>query len=383
MYHSLTILSLVLIALIIPINCQQNPTISFISKEKVVNIGDPLDLQCEVQYARDYPVNWKKVGAGTGPGLGSPRTLFISTGTSILVPDSRYGVRYDPGRNIYNLTMSKVQETDAGKYECEIVTGAASKVSADVMVYVRIPPVISDNSTRSVITTVGANVRLQCYASGFPQPQISWRREKNELLPNGAAYYRGNILEIRNITKDARGTYYCVADNGVSPGARRAIGVEVEFPPYIDVGRGRWGQALQFDADLHCHVEAFPSPSITWIKDGMVLNDNKNYMISIFSRSDEFTDTTLRVRRIEKKQYGIYYCRASNKLNTTEKAVELFETVNVICPPACGFGFSASGSTPSTTIPSTLLLIPILAYFVFTTRAIVSLDFRRRLFFPQ
>ena len=69
-------------------------------------------------------------------------------------------------------------------------------------------------------------------------------------------------MTIRNITKHDRGTYYCVADNGVIPGSRRAISVEVEFKPEIKVGRPRYGQALLHDAVLHCHVEAFPSPSV-------------------------------------------------------------------------------------------------------------------------
>ncbi len=152
------------------------------------------------------------------------------------------------------------------------------------------------------------------------------------------AYYRGNQLKLTNITKDARGTYYCVADNGVNNGARRHVGVEIEFAPYITIARPQTGQALQYDADLHCHIEAFPSPSVVWLKDGMVLNDNQHYQISIFARSDEFTDTTLRVRRIEKKQYGNYVCRAVNKLGSKEAVIELVETVNVICPPACGIG---------------------------------------------
>ena len=141
-----------------------------------------------------------------------------------------------------------------------------------------------------------------------------------------------------NITKDHRGTYYCVADNGVSSGARRHVSVEVEFMPYITIARPQTGQALQYDADLHCHIEAFPSPSVIWLKDGQVLNDNQHYKISIFARSDEFTDSTLRVRRIEKRQYGLYTCRASNKLGSREEVIELVETVNVVCPPACNVG---------------------------------------------
>jgi len=358
------ILTLILLAFD-PIFGQQNPTITFISKEKVVNIGDTTELLCTVQYAREYPVVWIRVNRDN-----PNQYLFISRGTSVLVPESRYSVKYDERKLTNVLTISKVQEIDAGTYSCEIITGSSSKVTAEVEVYVRIPPIISDNSTRSVITTVGANVSLHCYAFGYPLPLISWRRDKNDLLPNGMAYYRGNILNIPHVRKDDRGTYYCVADNGISPGARRQVGVEVNFPPQIRVGRGRYGQALQYDADLYCHIEAFPSPAVIWMKDGVQLSDNQHYQISIFATSNEFMDTTLRVKRIEKKQYGSYVCRAINKLGDDQGNITLFETVNVICPPACGIDLQyISGSISGTTTISSILIVFAISSYLYVSMA--------------
>ncbi|KAF8795911.1 Lachesin like protein [Argiope bruennichi] len=310
---------------------QRSPTISYISQEKVVNIGDTVELDCSVQYAEDYSVVWLK----TNPNIPSDQ-LFISSGTHQIVPGNRYSVRFDDGTGTYTLAISKLQEIDAGLYECQIITGPASKLKANVWVYVRLPPVISDNSTRSVITSSGSTVELNCYASGYPPPRISWRRENNELLPTGGSGYIGSKFTIFNITKDDRGTYYCVADNGVGSGSRRNIGVEVEFRPFVTIERPRYGQALQYDQILECHVEAFPSPSIMWVKDGIQLNDNQHYQISIFPTAQEFTDTTLRIITAEKRQYGFYTCKAINKLGSHEKVIEFFETPNVICPPACG-----------------------------------------------
>lgn len=150
---------------------------------------------------------------------------------------------------------------------------------------------------------------------------------------------------MRNVTKDDRGTYYCVADNGVRSGARRSVGVEIEFTPYVSIERPRYGQALQYDAILQCHVESFPSPSIQWFKDGFPLTDNQHYETSIYATSEEFSDTTIRVKRIEKKQYGNYSCKATNKLGSDYKIIELFETVNVVCPPACDAFSSFSSSS--------------------------------------
>lgn len=218
------------------------------------------------------------------------------------------------------------------------------------MVYVRIPPVISDNSTRSVITSAGASIALQCYAAGYPQPSISWRRENNDLLPTGGALYRGNILIIHNITKNDRGTYYCIADNTVGSGARRNVGVEVEFAPQVTADKPHYEQAMHYMAELRCHVESFPSPSIIWLKGGYELRDNNQLKITNYVTSHEFTESTLRVTRIDKRDYGEYICKAINKLGSDQVKIELRESANAICPPACGLGFAGyAGSGDSAT----------------------------------
>lgn len=169
-----------------------------------------------------------------------------------------------------------------------------------------------------------AEVPMECYAGGYPEPRISWRRENNAILPTGGSIYRGNVLVIKSIKKEDRGTYYCVAENGVGRGTKRNIAVEVEFKPVVTVPRPRLGQALQYDMDLECHVEAYPPPAIVWEKDGITLSNNQHYSISHFATADEFTDTTIRVITIEKRQYGQYTCKAANKLGSDEGRVELF-----------------------------------------------------------
>ncbi|RWS21888.1 lachesin-like protein 4, partial [Leptotrombidium deliense] len=309
----------------------RHPSISQISQEKYVDLGDRLELICQVEDAEQYSVNWMKISrSGSDPS----NYIFITKGQQVVAPDNRYHVLFDRKRSAFVLTIDSIKENDAGTYMCQIVTSTI--IDAKVNVTVRIPPVISDNSTRSVLTSVGSNVELNCYSYGYPQPSIAWRREKYVLIPNNrGASFKGNKLAIYNVTKNDRGTYYCFAYNGVEPSARRAISVEVEFPPVIKVGRKRYGQALQYYADMYCDIEAFPSPSIHWVKDGVLLNDDQYYQISIFAKNDEFSGSILRVKRIESKQYGNYQCRAANKLGTSEETIVLYETVNVICPPAC------------------------------------------------
>ncbi|KAK9506136.1 hypothetical protein O3M35_008126 [Rhynocoris fuscipes] len=310
---------------------QRTPTISHITQEQFKDIGGVVELECSVQYAQEYPILWMK----TSPGR-QLDPLPISTGSTLIIRDSRFSVRYDPSSSTYTLQIKDIQETDAGIYQCQVIISVNNKVSAEVELQVRRPPVISDNSTRSRIVSEGQSVLLECYAGGFPMPKISWRRENNAILPTGGSLFRGNTLKINSVRKEDRGTYYCVAENGVGKGTRRNIAVEVEFAPVIVVPRPILSQALQYDMDLECHVEAYPPPGIVWLKDGIQLANNQHYSISHFATADEYTDTTLRVITIEKRQYGTYICKASNKLGSSEAQVKLIESVIPVCPPACG-----------------------------------------------
>ncbi|MCL4134111.1 UNVERIFIED_CONTAM: hypothetical protein GTU68_015239 [Idotea baltica] len=195
--------------------------------------------------------------------------------------------------------------------------------TASVPLLVRRPPIISDNSTRSVVVSEGTPVRLECYAGGVPIPKVSWRRENNALLPTGGSVFSGNELQIPSIRKEDRGTYYCIAENGVGRGARRNINVEVEFKPVVSTQKPVVYQALLFDAILECRVESYPPAAISWIFRSETLVNNQHYVMSQFATADEFTDTTLRVRSIEKRQYGNYTCRANNKLGGYEATIVL------------------------------------------------------------
>uniref|UniRef100_A0A1Q3FP08 Putative lachesin n=1 Tax=Culex tarsalis TaxID=7177 RepID=A0A1Q3FP08_CULTA len=346
---------LVLVGVLWPlvVMAQRTPSISYITQEQIKDIGGTVEMECSVQYAKEYSVHWIKTGRDRSD------VVFLSTGSALVLKDSRFALRFDPSSSSYILQIKDIQETDAGIYQCQVVLSVTNKITADVELQVRRPPIISDNSTQSLVASEGEAVMMECYASGYPPPQITWRRENNAILPTGGAIYTGNVMKINSVRKEDRGTYYCVADNGVSKGDRRNINLEVEFAPVITVPRPRLGQALQYDMDLECHVEAYPSPAIVWIKDGVYLSNNQHYSISLFATADEFTDSTLRVITVEKRQYGEYTCQATNKLGQNEAKVELYESVIPVCPPACTTYYG--GDAGAISVSTLLLLVTALA----------------------
>lgn len=70
---------------------QRSPTISYITQTQIKDIGGTVELSCSVQYSQDYSVIWMKVDKSQ-----NADSLPISSGSSLILHDSRFSLRYDP-----------------------------------------------------------------------------------------------------------------------------------------------------------------------------------------------------------------------------------------------------------------------------------------------
>lgn len=158
---------------------QRSPSITYISEDQVVDVGGTVELSCSVQYGTEFSVIWLKTGGNKND------HIFLSTGTSLVVKESRFALLYDGASATYTVLIKDLQETDAGTYQCEVILSVNNKITALTHLSVRRPPIITDNSTSSIVTTEGEQIQMECFATGFPSPKIVWRRENNALLPTG------------------------------------------------------------------------------------------------------------------------------------------------------------------------------------------------------
>ena len=95
-------------------------------------------------------------------------------------------MRYDTASSTYTLQIKDVQRPDEGTYQCQIIVATSgNKVTKHVKLTVAQPPVIADNSTRSVVVQENSPAELICHALGSPPPSVSWRRQNNAVLPTG------------------------------------------------------------------------------------------------------------------------------------------------------------------------------------------------------
>lgn len=95
--------------------------------------------------------------------------------------------------------------------------------------------------------------------------------------------------------------------------------------PVVTVPRNHYKQALGYDMDIYCQVEAFPDPSILWLKDQHQIFDNqREHFITTYSSETGYLESKLRIAEIELDDYGVYTCKAINKLGSDQKTITLY-----------------------------------------------------------
>jgi len=83
--------------------------------------------------------------------------------------------------------ISGLKISDTGSYLCQVLLQSNNVIFTNRELEVHGPthPTIFDNMTSLSVVMEGRPLKLECYASGYPQPSIYWTRGNNELLFTG------------------------------------------------------------------------------------------------------------------------------------------------------------------------------------------------------
>ena len=73
------------------------------------------------------------------------------------------------------------------------------------------------------------------------------------------------------------------------------IQFQVGFPPSIEMETPKAPQALGYEANLMCTIQAHPSPTIQWVKNGENIHNGYNFKISHFASEDDYITSSLKV----------------------------------------------------------------------------------------
>ena len=101
------------------------------------------------------------------------------------------------------LQILHVRKDDSDLYYC-----AASNLKTFLVVVS--PPRFSVKPPAKVVAWVGDSLKLNCTATGDPQPVISWKKQGGQLPFRRSQQINGNLV-IRDISRNDRGNYICIA----------------------------------------------------------------------------------------------------------------------------------------------------------------------------
>lgn len=179
---------------------------------------------------------------------------------------------------------------------------------------------------RDRLVTEGSKVKISCFLEA-KEPQVKWIKN-GEPLQNKPDKIRGRyseglcLLEIFNVTPEDAGDYQCWARDETGECSTNCK-LEVyenpgtgDTPPTFtrnikDTFHGKINE-LQLDV----HVRGLPTPTVTWVKDGVKIEPSEKYQ----QIDHEDGTCELFIADPTKADSGKYVCQAENREGRTEIA---------------------------------------------------------------
>ncbi|XP_028512828.1 titin isoform X1 [Exaiptasia diaphana] len=167
------------------------------------------------------------------------------------------------------------------------------------------PPVLIVNESYTAI--------LHCAASGYPKPVISWRKANGTLPLERSFNDNSGRFEIKNVTLNDSGTFYCKASNILGK-ADAASSLKVYSNPRITLNKGPIYVKIDDNVTLPvCQVTGNPKPKVTWYKS----------VGSLPRQRASIVDGHLTLFKTNKDDSGTYLCRAENLLGSAVSSLFL------------------------------------------------------------
>ncbi len=112
-------------------------------------------------------------------------------------------------------------------------------------------------------------------------------------------------------------------------------------------------------------MEAYPPPTVTWVHDGIQMFTNQLYTVDNgFTTTDDYIETSVRIKSLSPRLIGKYVCRAQNKLGSNEREILVTQSFEPNCVAGlCGDRFGAAASVSAAW---TVVLVAAVAHYFLT-----------------
>ncbi|KAM4577806.1 neogenin-like [Fundulus diaphanus] len=148
----------------------------------------------------------------------------------------------------------------------------------------------------NITVTMGTEVAMQCTVRGFPVPMVHWFKDGHLLSSSSGSFSllnNGQLLILRNVTKEDEGSFYCEASNQeetIRSQAAFLLLAEmhwsfVQQPKSLTVRRGE-------NVTLSCRPPySRPQAAVSWFRNNQLLSPTIN--MTVLSSGDLFFHRSL------------------------------------------------------------------------------------------
>ncbi|KAM9722140.1 hemicentin-2 isoform 3-T3 [Dama dama] len=269
--------------------------------------------------------------------LHNPLSLFCEA-TGVPPPEVRWfrgEEPISPGENTYLLAggwmlkLTRAQEQDKGFYSC-LASNKAGEARRNFSVEVLVPPSIEKEDLEEAVTVPeGETAQLRCNVSGHPQPKVTWFKDGRPLASGDTHHVSpdGAFLWVLQANLSSAGHYSCVAANAIGEKTKHFQLSVLVVPTILGVTEDSVDEEVTVTINnpisLICEALAFPSPTITWMKDGAPFEASNNIQLLPGTHG-------LQILNAQKEDAGQYTCVVTNELG---EAVKNYH-VEVLIPPS-------------------------------------------------
>ncbi len=234
-----------------------------------------------------------------------------------------------------NLQISDLRMSDSGVYTCSARNSVTNElrnntrrtslriVHRAAYAGTQVPDILHAPADANRVP-IGANLTLECVASGVPVPTISWEKFGGVLPAKRVQQVFGNLL-LTNIQQEDRGTYVCRAENGPGQATFRTAMVDVfEAPSLVNADNStstppsiyRYYASRNDQIELKCPLRWRPKADVQWFFNGRLINQN--------DRNCVIGDRAITIKMVSHESIGSYQCYARNDYGYKQAQLVLY-----------------------------------------------------------